>query len=305
MTGASGFVGGHLAPLLRAAFPRAVLTLCGTGAEQLDVTDANAVRALVARVRPEACVHLAGIAAPPMARRDPDAAWRVNVGGSLALGQAILAEAPDCQLLFISSGEVYGASFRAGVPLNETALLAPMNPYAATKAAADLALGAMANDGLRVVRLRPFNHTGPGQSADFVVAAFARQIARIAAGLQLPVLQVGALEPRRDFLDVRDVCAAYVACLARGDELAPGSILNIASGTARRIGDLLQELLTIAGVRAEIETGNSLLRPSEIPVAAGDAAAARATIGWQPAVAWKTTLADVLADWRTRVKAER
>ena len=111
----------------------------------------------------------------------------------------------------------------AGVALDESAAAAPMNTYAATKAAADLALGAMVNEGLRVIRLRPFNHTGPGQSPDFVVPAFARQIARIETGLQPPVMRTGALAPRRDFLDVRDVYAAYIACLQRADTLASGN----------------------------------------------------------------------------------
>ena len=207
-------------------------------------------------------------------------------------------------LLFVSSSEVYGRSFRAGAALDETAAAAPMNAYAATKAAADLALGALVGDGLRAIRLRPFNHTGPGQSAEFVVPAFARQVARIEAGLQPPVMRVGALDPRRDFLDVRDVCDAYVACLERADAIEPGTILNIASGTPRRIGDVLRDLLDLAGVTATLETGTTLLRPSEIPIAAGDAGVARARLGWNPAIEWEQTLHDVLRDWRGRVRQE-
>jgi len=183
-----------------------------------------------------------------------------------------------------------------------------MNTYAATKAAADLALGALAAEaGLRVIRLRPFNHTGPGQSADFVVPAFARQIARIAAGRQSPVLRVGALDPRRDFLDVRDVCAAYAACLRldqAGTPIAPGTVLNLAGQTPRRIGDILADLLARAGVAARIETQADLLRPSDIPLAVGNAARARALLAWAPAVPWEQTLDDVLSDWRERVAAE-
>jgi GDP-4-dehydro-6-deoxy-D-mannose reductase len=234
LTGASGFVGRHLVPCLREAFPDAELA-----SDAVDVTDAAAVRARVRDVRPDACVHLAAISTLATARHDPDNAWRVNLHGSLALAAAFLAETPECVLLYVSTGEVYGGSFRAGIALDETAAPAPMNTYAATKAAADLSLGAMANDGLRVIRVRPFNHTGPGQSADFAVPAFARQIARIAAGLQPPVMRVGALDPQRDFLDVRDVCAAYVACLRSADGIALGTILNIASGVPRRIGDIL------------------------------------------------------------------
>jgi GDP-4-dehydro-6-deoxy-D-mannose reductase len=174
-----------------------------------------------------------------------------------------------------------------------------MNSYAATKAAADLALGAMVNDGLNVVRLRLFNHTGPGQSESFAVPAFARQIARIEAGLQQPPIQVGGLDSMRDFLDVRDVCDAYVACL-RADPQA-GTILNIASGVPRRIGDILHALLELAGRNIEIATEAARLRGSEIKTASGDATRARQVIGWSPRVAWTQTLADVLVDWRQRV----
>lgn len=308
VTGAAGFVGRHLLAALGAAFPDAAVLATARdpapGCRVLDVIDAGAVAAAVAEFRPTACIHLAAVSAVPQAQRAPAVAWRVNLHGSLHLAEAILAHAPGCQFLFVSSSEVYGRSFTAGRPLDETALPAPMSRYAATKAAADLALGALAGEGLRVVRLRPFNHTGPGQSDNFAITAFARQVARIAAGLQSPQLDVGALDPQRDFLDVRDVCAAYVACLSRSEALPPGTILNIASGTPRRIGDVLADLLALAGVQASVQTRADLLRPVEIPTAAGDAARARALLGWAPCIPWGDTLAGVLADWRERVRAE-
>jgi GDP-4-dehydro-6-deoxy-D-mannose reductase len=307
VTGAAGFVGQHLLPVMRADFPKAAVIATAAearpGFSRLDVTDPESVTGAIRDIRPDACVHLAGIAAPPEARRDPDLAWRVNLHGTLTLARAIMAEAPECRLLLVSSAEVYGTSARAGRPLGETALPAPANTYAATKAAADLAIGAMAAEGLRAIRLRPFNHTGPGQSPTYVVAAFARQVARIEAGLQPPVMRVGALDPRRDFLDVRDVCAAYAACL-RAEALEPGLILNLASGTARRIGDILHDLLALAGVEAAIETGGALLRPSEIPATLGDSSRAAALLGWRPTIEWQTTLRDVLNDWRLRMHDE-
>jgi GDP-4-dehydro-6-deoxy-D-mannose reductase len=303
LTGASGFVGRHLIPVLSRAFPD--VTLITPGQHDCDISDAAAVRALVDASRPDACIHLAAIAAIPAARRDPDGAWRVNLLGTLNLAHALLDVVPEATLLFVSSADIYGASFRAGTPLDETTAAAPLNTYAATKAAADLALGALARErGLRVIRVRPFNHTGPGQSADYVVAAFARQVARIAAGLQPPVIESGDLEPLRDFLDVRDVCAAYAACLAHADTIERGSIVNIASGTARRIGDVLAALLARAGVAAEVTRATHLMRPSDIPAARGDATHARALLGWEPAITWEQTLDDVLDDWRNRVRNE-
>jgi GDP-4-dehydro-6-deoxy-D-mannose reductase len=299
VTGASGFVAGHLLPRLIAAFPGTTIT--ATDAATLDVTQPERVNEAIARVRPDACVHLAAVAAVPAARRDPDLAWRVNLHGSLTLAEAILRHAPDCALIYPSSADAYGRSFRVGHALDESAPLSPLNIYGATKAAAELALGAMAGDGLRLVVLRPFNHTGAGQTTEFAVAAFARQVARIEAGLQPPSLRTGALETQRDFLDVRDVCDAYVAAIARASALPSGSIFNIASGVPRRIGGIVDALLDIAGVSATIETDSVLLRPTDIASATGDSSSARAALGWAPRIAWETTLRDVLDDWRVRV----
>ena len=299
VTGSGGFVGGHLLPALRQAFPDADI-----GAATADVTDAGAVEAELAAFRPDALVHLAAVAAIPAARQDPGRAWGVNLHGTLNVARAVQAAAPGCVLLFASTSDLYGSSFRSGVPVAEDAVLAPLNTYGATKAAADLALGAMAAEGLRVIRARPFNHTGPGQSASFVVPAFARQVARVSAGLQPPVLEVGALEPVRDLLDVRDVCAAYALCLRHADALTPGTVLNVASGEPRRVGDVLAALIAAGGIEAEVRTDAGRLRPTDIARAVGDATVARRVLGWAPAVPWPTTLRDVLADWHKRVLTE-
>jgi GDP-4-dehydro-6-deoxy-D-mannose reductase len=290
VTGAEGFVGGHLLPALGVAFPGA--ELFGLGESRWDVTDRDAVFAGMARLRPDACVHLAGIAAIGAAGADPARAWEVNLHGAINVAEAILAHAPDCQMLFVSSAECYGGSFRAGLALDETAVLAPMNLYAATKAAAEMALVALAARGLRLVRVRPFNHTGPGQTEAFVVPAFAGQIARIEAGLQAPEIAVGALTPERDFLDVRDVCAAYVACMARA--LPETAVFNIASGTAVPVGEVLDRLLRLARCRIDVVVDPARLRPVEIPRAAGDAGLAARLLDWRPRFTLDETLRSVL-----------
>lgn len=295
ITGASGFVGGHLVPMLRSTFPDAELW-----SQPFDLTDAAAVDAAVRSAAPDICVHLAAVAAIAAAQREPAHAWAVNLHGTLNLARAVLRHFPGCHFVHVSSGDIYGLSFERGEALEESALPAPLNEYSATKAAADLAVGTLACQGLRAVRLRPFTHTGPGQSADFVVPAFARQVARIAAHQQPAVMQVGALDPLRDFLDVRDVCRAYVACIQHVEELAPGQIINIASGMPRRIGDILAELIALSGVECRVETDPSRLRRRDIPSASGNAALARRLLGWSPSIPWATTLADTLQDWRAR-----
>ncbi len=296
VTGGSGFVGRHLQVALQHAFPDAVID-----APDFDVADRVRVDAAIRDIRPQACVHLAAVSAVPAARRDPDLAWRVNLHGTLHLAHAIMALAPECLFLFPASADAYGASFKAGHSLDETAPLAPMNEYGCTKSAADLALGAMALDGLRVIRLRPFNHTGPGQSAEFAVPGFARQLALIAAGRQSPVIHVGALDSQRDFLDVRDVCAAYVDCIRHASLVPSGTILNIASGVPRRMSDVLDDLRRLSGGIAAVQIDQTRLRPSEIPTASGNPARAKALLGWEPRIAWEQTLQDVLDDWTARI----
>jgi GDP-4-dehydro-6-deoxy-D-mannose reductase len=299
VTGASGFVGRHLTTALAVAHRGATLITPG-----FDIRDAGAVAAAVREAAPDVCIHLAAISTVAAAARNEDKAWQINLHGTLHLAHAILRHAPDCLMLFVSSADAYGSSFRAGTRLTEAAPLAPMNVYGASKAAADLALGSMALQGLHVVRVRAFNHTGPGQSAEFAVPAFARQIVRIAAGLQPPLLQAGNLDTWRDFLDVRDVCRGYSACIARKDMLPPGTILNLASGQARRIGDVLHALQAMAGVEIEVQIDRSRVRESDLRMACGDASRARDMLGWAPAIPWEATLRDVLDDWRARVSGE-
>jgi GDP-4-dehydro-6-deoxy-D-mannose reductase len=309
VTGASGFVGGHLRPALRAAFPQARLLAATRGesvadwdeAVTLDLLDQPSCAAALRAARPDAVLHLAAMAAVGASFRDPLLTWRTNLLGTLAMAEAVRAEAPEALFVQASSAEVYGLAFQQGRRLAEDAPLLPANPYAASKAATDLAVAEMALRGLRSVRLRPVNHTGAGQSVDFVVSAFARQAAMIAAGRQLPVIRVGALERWRDFLDVADVCAAYVAVLRAGDTLKPGAVFNVASGKPKHVGTILADLLRLAGIAPRVEEEAARLRPTDVIRTECDATAARDTLGWAPRVPWESTLAAVLDDWRARI----
>ena len=317
ITGAGGFVGTWLRRCLKTdARVRALVvgtTISdvasrdqdGTVWRSLDLRDAEAVDGLVAAVKPTVVVHLAAQAHVQESLRFPDLTWSTNLNGTMNLAQAVLRHTPKCRFIFVSSSEIYGGSFRyAGVPLNETALLDPENPYAASKAAADLLIGQMARQGLQSLRLRPFNHSGPRQSEQFVVPAFASQVVRIERGEQNPVISVGNLEALRDFLDVRDVVSAYAAAVLRPEPFTPGLILNLASGFPRRIGSILEALVSKSKARIRIEIDPGKFRPNDTPFAAGDAGQARKKLDWQPNIAWDQTLDDILADLRNRPAKE-
>lgn len=308
VTGAGGFVGRYLLAALSTHYPGRRIVGTGLGAEgesplvPLDITDAAAVRRLIGDVQPDVCIHLAAVASVDLSFQQARAVWDVNLDGTLNVAEAILELAPACRLVFASSGEVYGLSFADGEPASEQTLLAPANPYATAKAAADLALGEMALRGLRVIRLRLFNHTGPGQTEQYVLPRFAAQVARIAEGLQEPVIHTGALDRWRDFLDVRDVVDAYIAAVQAPEE---GFQVNVCSGVARRVGDILDELMTLAQVSAQVVQRVSEVRRTDMRCAVGSPQRAAVLLGWRPRIAWEETLSTLLTHWRQNVARSR
>jgi GDP-4-dehydro-6-deoxy-D-mannose reductase len=312
ITGVQGFVGPYLAQALRRACGDAAIIATGKSAGEhpllgsvsaLDVTDLGVVKAAISHYQPTHLVNLAGLAAPAAATSNPAIAWQVHVQGALNLAQAILDVAPECWLINAGSGLVYGDSAKPGLPLDETALLAPVDEYGVTKAAADLALGALTRRGLKSIRFRPFNHFGPGQAESFVIPAFAMQIAQIEAGLMKPVIHVGNLDAERDFLHVGDVVDAYALAVRHVEELQePGLILNLASGVPRRIGDVLQRLLEQSRAEIAIEQDPERFRPSDLPRIIGDSDRARQKLGWMPSRSFDDTLAAVLDHCRSKVQ---
>ena len=305
VTGAQGFVGSRLVKVLAERIPDALIDTPGLEQEsaddRLDVTDAHGVLAWVRDRPPDLVLHLAGVAAVTTATHRPRLAWDVNLGGTLNLVLALQAHAPDAHLLHVSSGEIYGASFVEGAPLDEGALLQPLNPYAASKAAADILVRQAAAQGLSATVMRPFNHIGPGQSEDFAVASFAGQIARIEAGLQEPVLRVGALDDARDFLDVDDVVDAYAAAVQRRGALATGTVLNVASGRPVRIAELVEQLLALSTTRITVEVDPNRLRRGSPRHVVGNADRLRLTLGWAPRRALADSLRAILDERRRSI----
>ncbi len=260
---------------------------------QIDLSDEASLISAVRDARPDAVYHLAAQSSVPASIADPADTLEVNLMGTLRLLEACRREAPDAAVVVVGSADAYGEVDPASMPLRESAPLRPGNPYAASKAAAEVATLQYARCGwVRALATRSFNHTGPGQTDAFAAPAFAHQIAAIARGDQKPILRVGNLMARRDFLDVRDVAKAYRALALRG---GPCKVYNVCSGAAVSMREIVDMLLDIAGVNVTIEEDPAKMRPSDTPLLVGDATALRSDTGWKPAIPLERTLRDLYA----------
>ena len=319
VTGAHGFVGGHLLDLMRAEHPEVevfALVRPRGGAPgprpgnatvlEADLDDAPAVAAAVAAARPDRIVHLAGQSSVHHSWIDPGATLRTNVLGLVHLMDAVRAEGLRPRVLVVGSADEYGIVAPASVPVREEAPIRPVSPYAVSKVAQGLlALEYAGPGGPEVIRTRTFPHTGPGRGEAFAESSVARQIAEVQAGHRPAILSVGNLDAVRDFTDVRDVVRAYWALLERAPSGAArlDTVYNVCSGRGVRLADLLTRLIALAGAKVEVRQDPARLRTSDIPVLVGDPSRLVAATGWEPRIGLDRTLGDLLEDWRVRIAA--
>jgi GDP-4-dehydro-6-deoxy-D-mannose reductase len=306
-TGATGFVGHYLAPAIAGAFPdvrRLILRRHGDAVLRegwqvidADLLDGRAIDAAIAAFQPDLVLHLAAQSSVGASVGAAEATWRINFCGALNLASACSRHAPSATFFFVSSSEVYGRSFRDG-PSREDTPLRPVSAYAKSKAAAESMLPDVLTPQGRLIVVRPFNHTGPLQDERFVLPSFAAQIAAIEADHKSPILEVGNLEAARDFLDVRDVCAAYIALLRKGPDLPPRSVFNVGSGKAHSIRTLLDIMVSQSSRKFEILIDPMRLRGSDIPVAVGESDKLAAATGWTAKIPLRETLRALLDYWR-------
>ena len=304
VTGASGFVGRHLLPALQRAYPDAVLigtsgpsdpprtSVDGYVALPLDLSSQQSINDVVDTVRPTHVVHLAGYASG--AGTDAAGIAKINASGTEALLCALAGLSHPVTAVLASSGYVYGTT-PAAPGADEDFPCNPSGAYAISKASMEDAAQEMASEKLKIVVSRSFNHTGPLQTTQFVVPAFAQQLAQIERGELPPVVKVGNLDALRDFLPVADVVDAYSKMLLLD---APFTVLNVSSGVGVSVRDLLDGLINIARVPVTVELDPSRLRASDVPCSVGNPAKAKQLLGWEPSGDIATMLSTTLAYWR-------
>lgn len=308
ITGAAGFAGRHLIAELEAETDWSIVGVArhptpnpGARTRMLaaDLRDRALIERVVERWRPTFVFHLAAQSYVPKALATPADTLSNNIIGQVNLLEALRVHAAGARILIVGSAEQYGFATPEEMPLTEDQPFRPGNPYAVSKITQDmLGYQYFRSYGMDVVRVRPFNHFGPGQSDRFVMATFCRQIAEAERGFIEPSVLTGDLSSRRDFLDVRDVVRGYRLAVQHGTS---GDVYNLASGVGYRIGDLLDQLLAQATVPLTIATDPARLRPSDIPVLIGDATRFTTATGWRPQMPIEQSLSDTLDDWRRRV----
>ena len=315
ITGIGGFVGSHLAAHLTDVLPDAEIhgtTMPTLPVQQrggqaalhpVDLRDERAVRDLFELVQPDHVYHLAAWA---IVHQSFDRAWETlenNIRLQLNVIQACLTTGRRPRILAVTSGEVYGADQPADHPTPENAPFRPSNPYAVSKVAQDmLALQYFLSHSLHIVRARPFNHLGPGQSTGFVAPDLASQIARIEAGVQDPIIRCGDLSAERDFTDVRDIVRAYRLLLEQGE---PGEAYNVSSGHTRSIREVLDMFVADAKTPVTVQSDPAYLRSGGVRKSWGDPSKLRDLTGWTPEVPFERTVRDVLEDCRRRVQEQQ
>lgn len=312
ITGIAGFAGSHLTGLLLDSgyevtgisypgFPLHRITeyLDRIDLFQADILAPQEMEEVFRICKPERVYHLAAVSSVRQSWSDRRLTMRTNVLGTMNVLEAAREMPLSPRVLVVSTSEVYGVVPEEDQPVLEQYPMLPASPYAASKAAQEL-LGYQysAGEGVHTVIVRAFNHTGPGQEEGFVCSSFARQIARAEKGLCEPVLEVGNLEARRDFSDVRDIVGAYHAALENGRS---GGLYNICSGRAHSIDELLQMMLGMSETTLEVRQSPELMRPVDIPLILGSNRRFAEEVGWEPGIPIETTLRDLLDYWREKV----
>jgi GDP-4-dehydro-6-deoxy-D-mannose reductase len=317
ITGVAGFVGHHLAESLFAAghevfgcdrsLPSAVpaartLDLPVDHLLECDIRERGQIGAVVRAVCPDGLFHLAAFTNPAASFHDLDSAYLANLHGSLNVFAAVHDAAIPCRVVWVGSSDAYGQVEADELPVTERNPFRPLSPYAVSKAAADLAAYQWSRtQGLDIVRVRPFNHTGPGQASHFVCAGFASQLAAVKFHGRPPRIEVGNLDVVRDFSDVRDVVRAYVAVFERG---VAGEAYNVCSGSGRTPRQILERLIALNGADVDVVLDPARQRPADVPVLIGSAAKLHDATGWAPVIDWDQTLRDLLNYWTVRVSGE-
>ena len=306
ITGGSGFVGRHLIRSLQTRkFEVAVLAsgefenLPDVASYQVDIRDAVPVRSVLRDFRPDHVYHLAAISSVGLSWKSPRLTYEVNVFGTLNVIESALSLTSPPMVLNVSTAQVYAPSRTA---LTESSPLRPDNPYAASKAMAELLkVQYRARSDARLITARSFNHAGPGQLPDYVLSSIAKQFAEIEARRREPKLVLGNIHVQRDFTDVRDVVEAYCLLLEKGIAY---ETYNVCSGRAWSIRQVIEELQSISGVRVDVEVDPAKLRHGENEFICGDPQKIRAATGWAPGISLRATLEDMLNYWRSAIGHE-